>query len=78
MQNALEVLEKKLVKANDAKYEIYFNQLTNLKDKLFPGGNLQERVDNLLTYAINNPNFIPELMAAFQPLDFKFTILEEE
>jgi len=78
VQNALEVLEKKLVKANDAKYEIYFNQLANLKDKLFPGGTLQERVDNLLTYAINNPNFIPELVAAFQPLDFRFTILEEE
>jgi len=77
-QNALEVLEKKLVKANDTKYETYFNQLTNLKEKLFPGGSLQERTDNLLTYSTNNPHFIPELIAAFEPLAGKFTILEEE
>jgi bacillithiol synthase len=76
--NALEVLEKKLVKANDSKYETYFNQLTNLKDKLFPGGNLQERTENFLTYYTNNPDLIPELVAALDPLEGKFTILEEE
>jgi bacillithiol synthase len=76
--NALEVLEKKLVKANDSKYETYFNQLTNLKEKLFPGGSLQERTDNLLTYQTNNPEFIQELLKALDPLENKFTILEEE
>jgi len=78
MQNALEMLEKKLVKANDTKYETYFNQLTNLKEKLFPSGTLQERVDNLLSYSTNNPHFISDLVAAFDPLDGKFTVLEEE
>ncbi|MDQ3292170.1 MAG: bacillithiol biosynthesis cysteine-adding enzyme BshC, partial [Bacteroidota bacterium] len=34
--NALMVLEKKIVKANDSKYETIYNQLTSLKDKLFP------------------------------------------
>jgi uncharacterized protein YllA (UPF0747 family) len=77
-QNALEVLEKKLVKANDSKYETYFNQLTNLKDKLFPGGSLQERTDNILSYYTNNPDFISDLAAALEPLEGKFTILEEE
>jgi len=78
IQNALEVLEKKLVKANDTKYETYFNQLTNLKEKLFPGGTLQERVDNLLSYSTNNLQFISDLVAAFDPLEGKFTVLEEE
>jgi len=78
MQNALEMLEKKLVKANDTKYETYFNQLVNLKEKLFPGGTLQERVDNLLTFSTNNPRFIADLVAAFDPLEGKFTVLEEE
>lgn len=76
--NALEVLEKKIIKANDTKYETHFNQLSNLKDKLFPGGSLQERTDNLLTYKTNNPDFIQQLLDAFDPLENKFTILEEE
>ena len=77
-QNALLVLEKKLIKAHDTRYETYFQQLSTLKEKLFPGGVLQERVDNLLTYQTNNPDFIQNLVAAFDPLDGKFTILEEE
>lgn len=77
-QNALAVLEKKLVKANDTKYETYFHQLATLKDKLFPGGTLQERIDNLLSYQTNNPDFIKHLIEAFDPLDGKFTFLEEE
>jgi bacillithiol synthase len=76
--NALLGLEKKLVKANDTKYEIYFNQLTHLKEKLFPNGTLQERVENLFTYQSNNPDFIPQLIAAFNPLEGKFTILIED
>jgi bacillithiol biosynthesis cysteine-adding enzyme BshC len=76
--NALAVLEKKLVKANDAKYEVFFNQLTNLKDKLFPHGTLQERAENFFTYHTNNPEFIPQLLAAFNPLAGKFTVLIED
>jgi bacillithiol biosynthesis cysteine-adding enzyme BshC len=76
--NALAMLEKKLVKANDAKYDIFFTQLTNLKDKLFPNGTLQERVENLFTYQTNNPEFIPHLAAAFNPLEGKFTMLIED
>jgi uncharacterized protein YllA (UPF0747 family) len=76
--NALAVMEKKLVKANDAKYEVFFNQLTNLKDKLFPHGTLQERAENFFTYHTNNPEFIPQLLAAFNPLAGKFTVLIED
>ncbi|MEJ8801275.1 bacillithiol biosynthesis cysteine-adding enzyme BshC [Pontibacter sp. H249] len=76
--NALQMLEKKISKARDNKHEQTFKQLENLKEKLFPGGSLQERYDNLLTYQTNNPDFIPALIEAFDPLEFKFTILEEE
>ncbi|PTX22631.1 bacillithiol biosynthesis cysteine-adding enzyme BshC [Pontibacter mucosus] len=75
--NSLHMLEKKLSKARDSKHEQTFKQLENLKEKLFPGGTLQERKDNLLTYQTNNPDFIPALVEAFDPLEFKFTILEE-
>lgn len=77
-QNAISLLEKKMVKANDTKYETIYNQLTTLKDKLFPGGALQERVDNVLTYQTNNPDFIRSLVDVFEPFATSFTILEEE
>ncbi|GAA4435077.1 bacillithiol biosynthesis cysteine-adding enzyme BshC [Pontibacter saemangeumensis] len=76
--NSLQMLEKKIAKARDSKHEQTFKQLENLKDKLFPNGTLQERHDNLLTYKTNNPDFIPALVDAFDPFEFKFTILEEE
>jgi bacillithiol synthase len=76
--NSLQMLEKKLSKARDSKHEQTFKQLESLKDKLFPNGSLQERQDNLLSYQANNPGFIPALVDAFDPLEFKFTILEEE
>ncbi|WP_299826295.1 bacillithiol biosynthesis cysteine-adding enzyme BshC [uncultured Pontibacter sp.] len=76
--NALQMLEKKISKARDSKHEQTFKQLENLKEKLFPNGSLQERYDNLLSFQTNNPDFIPALVEAFDPLEFKFTILEEE
>jgi bacillithiol synthase len=77
-QNALGLLEKKINKAAENKHEQVYQQLTNVKEKLFPGGTLQERTDNLLTYQTNHPDFIRELAEAFDPFDGKFTILEEE
>ena len=77
-QNALSVIEKKLNKAAENKHEQVYQQLANVKEKMFPGGALQERVDNLLTYQTNNPNFIQKLVEALDPFDGKFTILEEE
>ncbi|WP_205500297.1 bacillithiol biosynthesis cysteine-adding enzyme BshC [Rufibacter psychrotolerans] len=77
-QNSLQMLEKKLNKAIESKNETAYNQLANLKEKLFPTGVLQERVDNLLTYQTNNPNFIQELVAAFDPFAYRFTILQED
>lgn len=78
VQNTLQMLEKKIAKARDSKHEQTFKQLENLKEKLFPNGNLQERQDNILTYKTNNPDFIPALVEAFDPFELKFTILEEE
>lgn len=77
-QNSLGMLEKKINKAAENKHEQVYQQLTNVKEKLFPGGALQERTDNLLTYQTNNPDFIHDLVDAFDPFDGKFTILEEE
>ncbi|MBC6606003.1 bacillithiol biosynthesis cysteine-adding enzyme BshC [Hymenobacter sp. BT188] len=71
-------LEKRLSKAAENKHEIVFTQLTALKDKLFPNGDLQERVENVLSIFINNPEFLQQLLDAFDPLALEFTVLEEE
>lgn len=71
-------LEKRLSKAAEAKHETAYTQLTALKDKLLPNGHLQEREDNVLSVLINNPNFISQLLEAFDPLALEFTVLEEE
>ena len=71
-------LEKRLSKAAETKHETAYTQLTALKEKLFPGGGLQERTDNVLNILINNPAFIQELLKAFEPLKLEFTVLEEE
>ncbi|MCC2548845.1 bacillithiol biosynthesis cysteine-adding enzyme BshC [Hymenobacter sp. BT175] len=75
---ALAGLEKRLSKAAEAKHETAYSQLSALKEKLFPGGSLQERTDNVLSILINNPGFIDQLIAGFDPLAGQFTILEEE
>ena len=57
----------------DCKYCFFLS-----KEKLFPGDSLQERSDNLLSFRTNNPEFIADLLAAFEPLNNQFVILEEE
>lgn len=71
-------LEKRLAKASEAKHETAYFQLTALKDKLFPEGGLQERTDNVLSVLLNNPGFIDQLLACFEPLALVFAIVEEK
>ncbi|MGI4832195.1 MAG: bacillithiol biosynthesis cysteine-adding enzyme BshC [Janthinobacterium lividum] len=71
-------LEKRLAKAAETKHETAYAQLTALKDKLFPGGGLQERTDNILSILVNNPGFIQQLVAAFEPLGLEFAVVQEE
>jgi bacillithiol biosynthesis cysteine-adding enzyme BshC len=73
--NALENLEKKLKKAEERHFETSVTQLLNLREKLFPGGGLQERKENLLNFYLNDPQFLEKLLNAFDPLDFRFNIL---
>ena len=70
-------LEKRLSKAAETKHETAFTQLAALKEKLFPNGGLQERSENVLSILINNPDFIRDLLEAFEPLKLEFTVLEE-
>lgn len=80
-KNTLKILqniEKRLKKSEEQNQEIHVKQLESLKEKLFPGDNLQERKENFLNFYINNPAFLDEVMEHFDPLEFCFYILHEE
>jgi bacillithiol synthase len=74
--NSIENLEKRLKKAEERNQETTVTQLLNLKNKLFPEGGLQERKENFLNFYLNDKEFINKLLASFDPLDFKFNIVE--
>src|SRR5690606_21757796 len=76
LKKAIDRLEKKLLKADQNNYSEALNQIDRIKEKLFPNGTLQERIDNFGSYYIaQGDDFIAELVRHFKPLDFKFTVL---
>lgn len=77
LKKALENLEKKLIRAEKRNHAASLRHIDAMREKFFPKGSLQERSENFgLLYAKHGKNFIDCLIAAFHPLDFKFTIIE--
>ncbi len=76
--NKLEILEKKMLKAEKKKFEAQQRQIQKLKTALYPNNNLQERVDNVLEYvSVYGNEFINELYKNSTGLGNEFTILTE-
>jgi len=76
LRKAINKLEKKLLKADKRNHEDALIQIDRIKEKLFPGGVLQERSENFgLLYVKYGDGLIGELLQHFNPLDFKFTII---
>jgi len=73
---SIEHLEKRFEKAEERNQQTQITQLLNLKEKLFPEGNLQERKDNFLNFYLNYPSFLEDLHAHVQPFEFGFRVLE--
>ena len=58
------------------KYENSLNQIRKIKRELFPNNQLQERIDNLITfYNTYGEKFIETLKEELDPLDPNFLIL---
>lgn len=77
--NVLNMLSQKMLKAEKHKQEIQLNQIKTNKAKLFPGDGLQERNENFVSQYIKcGKEFVNILQQKLQPLDFNFTVLEEE
>ncbi|MBC7391196.1 MAG: bacillithiol biosynthesis cysteine-adding enzyme BshC [Opitutaceae bacterium] len=75
INKGLEDLGKRLNKALENKHETELNKLQNLKRKLFPNNELQERSDNFLNFYINNPDFISAIHKDLDPFEFKMECL---
>ncbi len=74
----LQALEKKLLRAERRKQQVLMNRLKKLRDKLFPGGGLQERKWNFATYYHPyGPGFIETLVQQFDPFNGQFSVLKE-
>ena len=77
--NKLEILEKKMLKAEKKKFEAQQRQITKVKETLSPTGNLQERIDNVLGYlSIYGNDFIDMLYNNSAAIENEFTILTEQ
>lgn len=75
IKQATERIEHKMLRAEKRKGSDSLRQAETLKDKLFPGGGLQERIDNLLNFYQTDHQFIDHLSEAFDPFDFRFIVL---
>ena len=76
MQLQVHKLEQKLLRAEKRKYDIQVQRIRQLKDKLFPGHSLQERVENFMEYYLEyGPTYFNTLYQAIQPIDNQFTVV---
>lgn len=71
----LERMEHKMLRAEKRKGSDVLRQTETVKDKLFPGGGLQERIDNLLNFYQTDREFINSLLELLDPFDLRFHIL---
>lgn len=74
----LENIQRKLKKALESKNEVAMRQIDAIKDSLFPGNGLQERTLNFLTFYLEDPAFVRDLLANFDAFDMRFHVLWQE
>ncbi len=73
----IEQLESRLLRAEKQKNETSLNQLQNLREKLLPDGNLQERYESFIPlYMATQGEIIDFLVNTLDPLSFKLNILK--
>jgi bacillithiol biosynthesis cysteine-adding enzyme BshC len=74
MIEALQVIERKMLRAEKRKHTEKLKQIEAVKDSLFPNQSPQERSDNFLNFYQADPQFIHKLIEKFDPFDFRFHI----
>ena len=75
-EKLLSQLEKKMLRAEKKKFQAEQRQIHQLKEKLFPKNNLQERVDNIAEYyALYGKELLSSILQNSLALDAKFAVL---
>ena len=74
----LDQLSKKIRKAEERRLDVQVKRREDLQEYMYPGGGPQERVENFMRFYLENGEFINELYALFDPLDFSYMILKPE
>ena len=75
----VQLLEKKMLRAEKRKMQDQLTEIKKIKSHLFPGNNLQERVENFIPYFIQyGHEYFDLLMENFEPLRNQFLIIEEQ
>ena len=75
----IDLLEKKMLKAEKIKFEAQQRQIKKIKEALFPDNGLQERVDNILPYySVYGRGFIEMLYKNSTGLNQNFCIITED
>jgi bacillithiol biosynthesis cysteine-adding enzyme BshC len=78
MRHQVQVLEKKMLRAEKRKLQDRILQIAKLKDHLFPKGSLQERTENFMPfYLIYGKAFFDALMEYMAPLQQRFLVIED-
>lgn len=72
-QNSINMIQGKTIKAEKRNNEVAVNQITSIKENLFPNNSFQERVDNILNF--NDENLIENLIKNITPLDNNVLVL---
>ena len=76
LENFLNGLEAKLLKAQKTKDEATVNQIRKLKESLFPEGTLQERYTNFMQFYLKQgPAFFDTILANAAIMEKKFTVV---
>lgn len=66
----IEDIEKKLRKAEERKHEDLIKSVLGIRDKILPGGKLQERQESVFTFLVNDEHLIRKLYESFDPCTF--------
>ena len=79
MRKQIENMQSKLIRHKKKKYDDTLKNIDNVHDRLFPGGGLQERKDNVLAYfsKYGKDNFLTLLMENMDPLEKDLIVLSE-
>lgn len=78
MKKQMDVLEKKMLRAEKRKMNVDLERIQRLLTEIFPDGSLQERKDNFMAWYLRyGQEYFDILKQSIQPLRHEFLVLEE-